>query len=79
VATPASVASFFEEEIALAEQLAPALAGGKKLHSDRIEQGGSLYLVFSGPGAANLARALRDEARVKFKGRAGIPEERGLS
>ena len=55
------------------EKSGPILANGKPLSITRETIDGKRYQVFSGPGAAEIARAVRDELRWDFNGSSFIP------
>jgi hypothetical protein len=74
VATPPGALQFFQDEADMAMNLAPALANGKSLKSKIEVKGDSAYIVFSGEGAAELAKNLRDRLGKNFPGSANLPE-----
>jgi hypothetical protein len=55
------------------ESAAPALANGKPITITRETIHGRRYQVFTGSGAAEMARALRDDLRWTFSGCDYIP------
>jgi hypothetical protein len=76
IAQPADSFAYFADEAMEAKALAPALGGGKPVEAEFKTVNDAVYLEISGEGAANVARALRDELHKNYAGSASIPEGR---
>ena len=76
IATPASVAEHFRNDIDLCTKYLTALTGGKSLMIHEVVRGDAYYLEFSGEGTAEIARLARDTLHKNFAGSANIPSER---
>jgi len=79
IARPASSVSYFPTEVARLPVVAGLLAGGKPINIERKVINDAACMVCTGEGAAEAARALRDEAKLNFPRCASIPEGPGKS
>jgi hypothetical protein len=78
VASPISSRHYFESDIQFNKAAVKHLAGEKDITIKEEERDDNLYLVCSGPGAIAAARAIRDEAGMKFTGSDNIPDGRAI-